>query len=200
MYDDRIQAPTLPCGILAPLAIWILTVLFSIILHYIVALKIQNAITTIFAVAIAVVALSGLLLLGILWACFCEHHCSLVLKISIYLIYPLIVLALGISALVLKNSISQSVNDYFESHDDISRVQFANALNCSWPANATENNECINKFKDLSVPFANGIGIALIVIFGVMLIIGCLPRICICELCEEKVTLVPDGRMLYDPW
>jgi hypothetical protein len=163
--------------------IGISTALFITVVYYFVSLKIQEANSSIFIVLVVVMVVSFLLLIFGFWASFRGAVWAKALLAVIYALYAVILLAIGILLLAMKNQITDAVQEYFDINPGEFRDKFEEALNCSW--NDT-NVTCLEKFKDIYGTFGIGIGVGLILLAVVLLVGDGFAWKWICEKCKYK--------------
>jgi hypothetical protein len=88
----------------------------------------------------------------------------------IYLLYAMLVLAIGIILLALKKEIISTVEDYFVSKSTRTkdRRAFEREIGCTW--NATNGVDCRIRCEELYNSFGIGVAAGLIVLFALLLL------------------------------
>jgi hypothetical protein len=156
--------------------------------YYFIHLGIQHAESTVFAIVIAAMCVSILLLCYGFWASACGGKGAKYSLAIIYLVYALVLLAIGIALLALKNQITDAVETFFtkKPEEDAVRTAFENELGCKW--NTTTEPQCKDKFEQLYKSVGIGVGAGLIVLFAVLLLGDIVAWRWLCSKWEEAPT------------
>jgi hypothetical protein len=151
------------------LTIGISSALFIAVVYYFVDLSFHKAEKSVFAILVVAMVVSLLLLIYGFYASICGGKAAKFSLAVIYLIYALVLLAIGVALLAIKDTIIDAVEDYFLSDttaEDV-RSKFETEFKCEWEGNATN---CKTKIQDLYKSFGVGIAAGLIVLFAILLL------------------------------
>jgi hypothetical protein len=154
------------------LTIGVSAALFILLVYYFIHLGIQTAEEAVFAILVVAMCVSVLLLFYGFWASACGRKAAKISLAVIYLVYGLVLLAIGIALLALKSNIIDTVQSFFVDKpvDDKVRTAFEKEFDCKWTPEPETETDCKKKFQDLYGSFGVGIAAGLIVLFALLLV------------------------------
>ncbi|OHT08688.1 hypothetical protein TRFO_04750 [Tritrichomonas foetus] len=174
--------------------------------------KIRTVNDTIFIVIIIALCVTALVFIFGIYSSCCGNKCTKGILTFIYLIYALVLAALGISLLIFKNKLPGYFREAYDSgkfsKEDIATLE--ETFNCQFPEsengtslllNDTDTNQtdCFEMFESYVKDYGLWLGIALIILFVILFIGVVLACRLACKKDEESTGTHPVKEQVSTP-